>query len=219
MAALKVLRTPPAGGDVIVLPVAQAAAPDDASLVARALGGEGWAFEAIYRRHVGIVAGTCRRMLRDAAETEDVVQETFLIAFEDLAALSEPAALRVWLVRIGVSRVHRRFRRRRLIAWLTGEHAATSLEAQAAPGLSPAERAELALVDRALAPVPPERRTPWIMRHVLGYPLEEIAEVCGCSLATVKRRIADVEGRVAAHVRDRAEDGLADAEDDEEGVA
>ena len=52
-------------------------------------------------------------MLRHTAETEDVVQETFILAFERLAQLDDGGALRVWLVRIGVSRAHRIFRRRR----------------------------------------------------------------------------------------------------------
>ncbi len=177
-----------------------AARPSDEQLVARALDGESWAFEAIYRRYVGIVAGTVRRMLRHTAETEDVVQETFMLAFEQLGQLEEVEALRVWLVRIGVSRAHRIFRRRRIIAWLTGAEAATSLAEQAAPGLGQEELAELALLDRALGKIAAPKRTPWILRHVVGYPVEEIASICECSPATVKRRIAEVDERVRQHL-------------------
>jgi RNA polymerase sigma-70 factor (ECF subfamily) len=186
--------------DLVVLATRpEAVQPGDAQLVDRALDGEAWAFEAIYRRYVNVVAGTVRRMLRHTADTEDVVQETFLLAFEQLTQLEDALALRVWLVRIGVSRAHRIFRRRRLVAWITGEVAATALAEQADSGLSPEERAELALLDQALSRVAPLRRTPWILRHVEGYPLEEIATICGMSLATAKRRIAEVEEQVRSH--------------------
>jgi RNA polymerase sigma-70 factor (ECF subfamily) len=92
-------------------------------------------------------------------------------------------------------------RRRRIVSWLTGEAAATTLAEQVTPGLGLAEdRAELALLDRALESIAPARRTPWLLRHVVGYPLEEVASICGCSLATAKRRIAEVEDRVRRHM-------------------
>ena len=89
----------------------------DAELVERALAGDGWAEEMIYRRHVATVASAARRLLRDGSEAADVVQETFLIAFEKLSTLAEPSALRGWLARIAVSRVHRRWRWRRIKLW------------------------------------------------------------------------------------------------------
>ena len=201
-----VLDAEPAAG-ILRLPVRAETAPSDAQLVARALDGENWAFEALYRRFVNIVAGTVRRMLRNTAETEDVVQETFTIAFQRLAHLEDVGALRVWLVRIGVSRAHRILRRRRIISWLTGEEAATTLAEQAATGLVPAEeRAELALLDRVLLTVAPERRTPWLLRHVVGYPVDEIAMICACSAATVKRRIIEVEEKIRRHMDAKGEE-------------
>src|SRR5579862_3734773 len=93
--------------EVVALPVGE---PDDVELVRRARAGDAWAHEAIYRRYVQRVARVAQRLLRDPAEVDDVVQETFLIAFEKIDALAEPAALRGWLTQIAVSRVHRRFR-------------------------------------------------------------------------------------------------------------
>ena len=84
----------PGRGQVVALPVPESERLDDAALVARARRGGEWAHEAIYRRYVRLVASIAQRMLRDAAEVDDVVQETFLIAFEKLGSLSEPAALR-----------------------------------------------------------------------------------------------------------------------------
>lgn len=174
----------------------------DAELVERARAGEGWAQEMLYRRHVAMVASTARRLLRHAGEAEDVVQETFLCAFERLHQLVDPAAIRGWLARIAVSRVHRRFRRRRFLAWFGTESEEETLASQAHPGASPEQRAELTLLDVVLAAMPHKLRTPWVLRHVVGHTIEDTAAACGCSLATVKRRLAAADERVARHVEE-----------------
>jgi RNA polymerase sigma-70 factor, ECF subfamily len=186
---------------LVVLP-----APSDAELVARARGGEAWAREAIYRRHAGTVASVLVRLLGRREEAEDAVQDTFLTAFEELARLRDSGALRPWLVRIAIRQAHRRFRRRRLLRLLGLDRARddASLESLAAPGTSPEERAELALLDRALQRLPAAPRVAWVLRHVEGYDLEGVAEATGCSLATAKRRIAAAQARVSVHLETEA---------------
>jgi RNA polymerase sigma-70 factor (ECF subfamily) len=175
---------------------------DDAELVERARAHEAWAREMLYRRHVERVAAVGRRLLRNVADTEDIVQETFLIAFERLDQLEEPAAVRGWLARIAVSRAHRRFRRRRLMALLGRREPEEALEDQADPGASPEQLAELRLLDRALSALPLNLRVPWVLRHVVGHTLEDTAVACGCSLATAKRRIAAADARMRAVTHD-----------------
>lgn len=173
----------------------------DADLVHRARCGEPWAQEAMYRRYVGLVGDVAGRLLRNRHDVEDVVSETFIIAFEQIDRLNEPAALRGWLVRIAVSRVHRRFRWwkfSRLVGG--GSEVSPSYEEQASSDASPSDRAELALIDRALARLPVSQRVPWVLRHVVGSALEEIAVACECSLATVKRRISAADAAVALHL-------------------
>src|SRR5688500_5725096 len=114
----------------------------------------------IYRRHVNVVGTTAQRLLRDASDVDDIVHEMFLIAFETIGNPIDAAALRGWLVRIAVSRVHRLFRWRRFAAFLGGEDPTAVLEDQASPEASPEQRAELALIDRALGRLPLKLRTP-----------------------------------------------------------
>jgi RNA polymerase sigma-70 factor (ECF subfamily) len=182
---------------VLALPTAE---PHDVELVARAMTGEAWAHEAIYRRHVQRVARVARRLLRDTAEVDDVVQETFLIAFESLGELVDPGALRGWLTRIALSRVHRRFRWWRWMRLWSRTELAASLEEQVATDAPQDRRAELALIDRALAKVSVKVRTAWVLRRVLGDTLDEVAAACACSLATAKRRIAEADAHVEHHV-------------------
>jgi RNA polymerase sigma-70 factor (ECF subfamily) len=198
-------RVPPAlattpAPELLLLDARSGDALADAELVRRAALGEEWAHAMIYRRHVGLVAATARRLLRNAAEVDDVVQETFLIVFEKLGDLLDGEVLRGWLVKIALSRVHRRFRWRRFVALLGAEGPEALLAEQASTEASPEQRAELALVDRALASLRASVREAWILRHVVGCQLDEVALACDCSLATAKRRIACAEAHVRLHL-------------------
>jgi len=65
-----------------------------------------------------------------------------------------------------------------------------------ARGLPADERAQLVLAGRRLAKLPLTLREPWVLRFVEGCTLEEVAEVCGCSLATAKRRLVEAQARL-----------------------
>jgi len=174
----------------------------DAELVRRATSGERWSREVLYRRHAGYLLGLAARLLSNRSEAEEIVQETFLAGFERLATLREPEALRVWLGQIAVNLVRHRLRRLRLTRLLGLDRGAddATLEALAAPGLHPEASGELALLDRALGRLRADQRIVWMLRRVDGLELTEIAEVCRCSLATVKRRLAEAEAAVRRHV-------------------
>jgi RNA polymerase sigma-70 factor (ECF subfamily) len=176
--------------------------PSDADLVVRGRRGDQWALETLYRRHVQLVAGTARRILRSSSEVEDIVQETFLTAFARLDKLAEPAAFRGWLARIAISRVHRRFRWRKMLSFISGagteEDCPLDVEAVAEAG--PEMKAELAKIDAVLRGLPLGIRTAWVLRMVEGCTNEEVAMACECSLATAKRRIAEADRTIRAHV-------------------
>jgi RNA polymerase sigma-70 factor (ECF subfamily) len=184
-------------------------AASDAQLVARAIEGDRWGREMLYRRHAAYLLAIAARLLGNRGEGEEVVQDTFVTAFEQLRSLREPAAVRGWLAQIAVSLVRRRLRRGRLMRALGLDRGAedATLAALAAPGTSTDQRAELALVDKALAGVNANVRIAWMLRLVEGLELAEVASACGCSLATAKRRIAAAEAVVRAHI------GPAEAED------
>lgn len=173
---------------------------EDGALVAAVLTGERAAEEQLYRRHAPSVLRLATRLLRSHEDAMDVLQDTFVTAFEDLDGLRDPDAFRAWVHRIAVRLVHRRFRRRRLLGWLglSGKDD-VSLESLADERASQEARMELRWLDRALLAVDDRDRIAWMLRNVEGLSLDEVAATCDCSLATVKRRIAAADAVVARH--------------------
>jgi len=179
-------------------------AVSDTQLVTRAIEGDRWSREALYRRHAGYLLAMTTRLLANRSDAEDVVQDTFVTGLGQLATLREPAALRAWLGQIAVGLVRHRLRRERLKRFLGLDRGAddATLAALAAPGIAAEGRVELALVDGVLARLRVELRIAWMLRRVEGLELGEVASLAGCSLATAKRRIAEVEAALRAHVGD-----------------
>jgi RNA polymerase sigma-70 factor (ECF subfamily) len=170
----------------------------DQELVIRLIEGDRWAKEALFRRYVSSVWSLAMRLVGSRADADDIVQDTFVEALRDVTALRSLQALRPWLLRIAVHQAQRRFRRRNLLRRL-GFGASDddpSLAALMDPAASPELCAELSRVDRALERVSVAERFTWILRHVEGHTLEEVAVLSDCSLATAKRRLQRVNGFV-----------------------
>jgi RNA polymerase sigma-70 factor (ECF subfamily) len=188
-------------GAVRELPVATML--DDAVLVARACEGDRWAEEALYHRHFDYVMGMVVRLLGHRDEAEDVVQDTFAIALDRLSALRQADSVRAWFAQIAVSQVGRRLRKAKVLSKL-GLYPpihSIDLDSIAVEEVDPEARAELATIGRILANLPANVRIAWMLRYVDGEPLADVAHLCGCSLATVKRRIAAAAKHLGNHIR------------------
>ena len=66
---------------------------------------------------------------------------------------------------------------------------------------SPEQRAMLSAVYRILDRLPVNQRLAWTLRYVEGEQLERVAELCNCSLATVKRRIKAAHEAIQREVK------------------
>jgi RNA polymerase sigma-70 factor (ECF subfamily) len=174
----------------------------DGELVRRARRGDRWAEEALYHRHARTVTRVVLRVLGRSSDAEDVVQDAFIVAFAGLRDLRDEDAFAGWLLQIAVRKVYRRFRRLKLLRALgldRGEDDA-NLAQQVDPRANPETRAALGEVVRLLERLSAEDRVAWVLRRVEGEPLDVVAAACGCSRATVKRRIARADAVIRAHV-------------------
>jgi RNA polymerase sigma-70 factor (ECF subfamily) len=145
--------------------------------------------DTAYRRYARYVAAVALKLLGRDDEVDDVVQEVFLAALRGLGSLREPEAIKGWLATVTVRIAGRRLRRRRLRAWI-GLDRPARYDALVAPGAPADERALLERVYRLLDELPVKERLAWTLRHVEGERLDAVARICGCSLATAKRRVA-----------------------------
>jgi RNA polymerase sigma-70 factor (ECF subfamily) len=180
----------------------------DDALVALASGGEMAAAECLYRRHAPYAMNLAARIAGSATDVEDIVHDAFLKAFQQLGSLRNAAAFRTWLGAIVVSGMRSRLRREKLrrLLGLSDARGAQPIDIErvASPSASPATRAELAQLYALVRTLPADDRIAWTLRCIEGHELEEAAALAGCSLATVKRRIARAQSFIDEHFVDSA---------------
>jgi RNA polymerase sigma-70 factor (ECF subfamily) len=174
-------------------------APTDASLVAAARAGARWAQEALFLRHVRLVGGLVFRVHRSRVDLDDLVQDTFVAAFESLESLRNPQAFAAWVGSLAIRITHKRLRRRRIAARLGLGASAEEVawDEMIAPTCPPDVAVELGEACAILASFPSHERRAFLLRKVEGLSLEEIAAATSTSLSTAKRRIAAAEDRLA----------------------
>lgn len=152
----------------------------------------------LFRRRARFVSGIAYRMLGRDDEIDDVVQDVFMqvhrqrdrLRGDDLDGLLATMTVRA------VGRKLRWRRARRFVGLL----ADVDYDPAVAPDTDPDTRLLLSRVYAALDTVPARQRLAWTLRHIEGVPLALVAERCGCSLATAKRRIADAHDKISKKV-------------------
>ncbi len=186
----------------------------DGPLVALGRQGETRALEVLYRRHATFAIHLATRIEGSSRDVEDIVHDAFLRAFERLGDLADPALFKSWLGSIVVHAVRSRLRRGRLLTLLgLGKSSEpVDLDALASPDASPDVRAQIAQIYALLRTLPTDDRIAWTLRAIEGHDLEAAAQLCGCSLATVKRRI----GRTQRFLDDHFIDATARPHEDAE---
>jgi RNA polymerase sigma-70 factor (ECF subfamily) len=168
---------------------------DDSMLVSRALDGDVFAKNAIFRHHAPYLLDLATRLTRSRSDGDDVLQETFLIAFRELGKLKKPESLRPWLTRILISQIRRSFRVKKLRAFFglkLGSEDAT-LELLAVHDARPDLRVELKEIDAVLQSTPSEWRTTWMLHRVEGMSIHETARTVKRGVTTVKRYVSSVD--------------------------
>jgi RNA polymerase sigma-70 factor, ECF subfamily len=167
---------------------------EDEALVRRMAGGDDQALGVLYDRWHSVVHGVVSRMLRQADDVEDVVEETFWQAWRQASRFDHTrGAVQTWLLTIARSRALDRVRalRRRREEPLEGDDGQVLVQ-QAAEG-DPGQDAEASerrrIVGAALSGLPAEQREALELGYFGGLSQTEIAERTGQPLGTVKTRM------------------------------
>jgi RNA polymerase sigma-70 factor, ECF subfamily len=156
---------------------------------------------ALFKRFAPYVARIGLRLLGRESDVDDLIQEVFLAAFRQRDQLRDPGAAKHWLATIAVRTARRQLRRRRLRQFVGLDAGGPPLELRD-QSISPEQRALLARIYELLDAMPVDQRLAWTLRHVEGEKLEQVAEKCGCSLATAKRRISAAHAMLQAEIND-----------------
>lgn len=159
---------------------------EDAQLVARTLGGDRSAFEALVAAHLTRAQAVARAVLGNQAATDDVVQEAFLRAYDRLGQLTEPATFPSWLATIV---------RHEAVNWLRRSARVRNVELSEADARvrsdaeEPAEDPLLEPLRRALSRLSPDYREILALKYEAGCDYQKIAETLGLSLANVEKKL------------------------------
>jgi RNA polymerase sigma-70 factor (ECF subfamily) len=159
----------------------------DAEIVGRVLAGDVDAFEGIVSRYYGVCRRYATRTLRNAADADDVVQETFVRAYDALGRYREENRFRAWLFMILVTEcrgaISRRSRRDR--TFVNGADHVIDAAAEP-PGENPDMREA---VDRALGRLEPILREAFWLRHVEELSYDEMQKITGAGVSALKMRV------------------------------
>jgi RNA polymerase sigma-70 factor, ECF subfamily len=173
------------------------AGADDAELVRRALGRDEAAVRAIMQANNRRLYRLARGILRNDAEAEDVVQDTYVRAFTHLEQFRGDSSLSTWLSRIAMNEALGRLRRQRPgVEWSELEKSAPQaqiipfpLASSDDPEKSMAQREIQHVVEHAIDELPEPFRLVFITRVIEGMNVEETAEILGLKPETVKTRL------------------------------
>jgi len=178
---------------------------DDLRLIESLRAGTDTAYEELLTRFQQPVYTLALRLLNDPSEAADVVQEVFLKIFRNIGSFRGQSTLKTWIYRITVNEAHnaRRwfFRHRRREVELDNEPEESRNWKEIIPdrGRSPYEVAldgeQHLMIEAALKQINPIFRDAVVLRDITDLSYEEIAEILGVSLGTVKSRI--LRGREA----------------------
>ncbi len=188
-------------------------APNDVELVRRFNGGDESAFTEIVLRHRAKIYTVARSILRNHSDAEEITQDTFVRAHRGLARFRGDSSLATWLHRIATNLGRNLYwsnhRRRRHVTVsfnfpLNESEGGSStladvIASDAADPSRAAASGEFAeLIELCMEKLTPSQREILILRNVQHRSYEEIGNVAGIGVGTVKSRIARAREKIRA---------------------
>lgn len=166
----------------------------DEEVVDRVRSGEVELYEIIMRRYNQRLYRVVISILRDAAETEDVMQDAYVRAYEHLSQFEGRAAFSTWLTRIAVHEALARLRKRGRILQLEGNEDEGEISVNpVSPALDPEQtisKVELGrMLEEAVLGLPEQYRTVLMLRDVEEMSTSETAAALSLSEENVKVRL------------------------------
>lgn len=183
----------------------------DQQLVERVQHGDKHAFDLLVIKYQRKLARLLSQFIRDAAEVEDIAQETFIKAYRALPSFRGDSAFYTWLYRIGINTaknflVSQGRKVPTTVSDFDNEDAENFEEAGKLREVSTPESELMSkqiaqTVNQSLDALPEELRTAIVLREIEGLSYEEIASIMNCPIGTVRSRIFRAREAIAEKLR------------------
>ena len=183
----------------------------DQQLVERVQHGDKHAFDLLVIKYQRKLARLLSQFIRDAAEVEDIAQETFIKAYRALPSFRGDSAFYTWLYRIGINTaknflVSQGRKVPTTVSEFDNEDAENFEEAGKLREVSTPESELMSkqiaqTVNQSLDALPEELRTAIVLREIEGLSYEEIASIMNCPIGTVRSRIFRAREAIAEKLR------------------
>lgn len=168
---------------------------DDHRLIAGSLAGNPAAFGELVARYKDRLYNTVYRIVGNSEDAQDVVQDAFLNAYQSLASFKGDANFSTWIYRIAVNAAISVKRKRKAglrlaqgtMPSIAGEPVDNSADANPSRRLELREEEER--VQAALSQLTDEHRTVLVLKDIDGRKYEEMAEILGVPIGTIRSRL------------------------------
>jgi len=170
----------------------------EGALVARAKAGDAAAFTSLVNQYERKIYRLAKHITQNDQDAEDVLQETFLKAYEHLDGFQGNSKFYTWIVRIAVNEALMKLRKRKGDRTVPLDEPVDTGEEMVAREIAvwddnPEERYSREeiqdILDRAVETLKPDFRTVFILRDIEELSTEETAEALGISIPAVKSRL------------------------------
>jgi len=163
-------------------------------LISRAAKGDAAAFNELLGLHEKKMYAVCLRMCGNHEDAQDCLQEAMLRVYRAISGFKGQSSFSTWLYRVTMNTCLDELRRRK-------NKQATSLDGLLDTGWAPTddldtpERHAIAsekrrTIERAIAELPEDMRSAIVLRDVQGFSYDEIAQMLGANVGTIKSRIS-----------------------------
>ena len=168
-------------------------------LVHKAAAGDRAAFEELYRETCRSVYFTCLNILKDEQEAQDIAQDVYLTAFEQLDTLEEADKFKSWLYRIAANKSIKHLQKKKPV--LPGDEQLQDMETEKNENFLPEEYALHAdkreLVLKIIQETCSDKMYQTILLYYFnGLSIAEIAEIMECLEGTVKNRLSVARAKI-----------------------
>lgn len=190
----------------------------DAALVARFKSGDEKAFEEMVRRHRTSISAKVYRIIRNREDADELTSDTFIRAYRGLKDFRGDSSLKTWLHQIATNLARNRYwywwRRKRfhslsLQAPMSEDNTTTLSEVITDDGMDAFDETEMKelvlIISRGIERLNDTQREIMILRNVQNLTYEEISEILGVGVGTVKGRLSRARENLRLVVADASD--------------